>query len=176
MCPYRGNKQVWRRVGAECVTLAGSTVADVERMACERKIPHCSTSLEVCLQRPGVDAVVLTGPGAVGLCEQSLRMGKHALLEVCVEDLGLLTEDARDRLAAFAAERSLVCLVTNEPSLAEAAKAEAEGASGSPADELRPDSPVSLYSSQLTSKALHRNTLRTRGHGNPEILADIGPS
>lgn len=70
--------------GIEVVSLAGGIRADAEAFAAEHGIEHVSTDLEECLDRPGVEAAVITSPNQVH-CEQAvmaLDKGKHVLLEL----------------------------------------------------------------------------------------------
>lgn len=68
----------------EVVTLAGGIRADAETFAQKHGIGHVSTDLEECLDRQGVEAVVITSPNQLH-CEQTvlaLEKGKHVLLEL----------------------------------------------------------------------------------------------
>jgi 2-hydroxy-4-carboxymuconate semialdehyde hemiacetal dehydrogenase len=68
----------------EVVSLAGGIQADAEAFAQEHGIEHVSTNLEECLDRPGVEAVVITSPNQLH-CEQTvmaLDKGLHVLLEL----------------------------------------------------------------------------------------------
>ena len=89
--------------GVEVVSLAGGIAADAEAFAREHGIGHVSTDLEECLDRPGVEAAVITSPNQLH-CEQAvtaLERGRHVLLEL---PMGLsLAESQR---VADAEERS----------------------------------------------------------------------
>ncbi|MCE2532545.1 MAG: Gfo/Idh/MocA family oxidoreductase, partial [Acidimicrobiia bacterium] len=68
----------------EVVSLAGGIEADAEAFARKHGIPHASTDYEECIDRPGVEAVVITSPNQVH-CEQTvtaLERGRHVLLEL----------------------------------------------------------------------------------------------
>ena len=48
--------------GVEVVSVAGRTEDGVKEFAAKWNIPYSSTNLEACIDRPGVDAVILTTP------------------------------------------------------------------------------------------------------------------
>src|SRR5258708_4595141 len=67
--------------------------------AAEYGIPHTSTNLEECIDRPGVDAVILTTPSALHHDQTLLALskGKHVQVEI---PMSLNLADAEDMLAA----------------------------------------------------------------------------
>ena len=70
--------------GVEVVSIASRTEESGEKFAEEWKIPFTSTSLEACIDRPGVDAVILTTPSdqhATRRCSRC-RKGKHVQVEI----------------------------------------------------------------------------------------------
>ena len=76
------------------VSLAGGIAADAEAFAREHGIGHVSTDLEECLDRPGVEAAVITSPNQLH-CEQAvaaLERGLHVLLEL---PMGLSLAESR---------------------------------------------------------------------------------
>ena len=80
--------------GIEVVSLAGGIAADAEAFAREHGIGHVSTDLEECLDRPGVEAAVITSPNQLH-CEQAvaaLERGLHVLLEL---PMGLSLAESR---------------------------------------------------------------------------------
>ncbi|MCY3763339.1 MAG: Gfo/Idh/MocA family oxidoreductase [Gemmatimonadetes bacterium] len=80
--------------GVEVVSLAGGIAADAEAFAREHGIGHVSTDLEECLDRPGVEAAVITSPNQLH-CEQAvaaLDRGLHVLLEL---PMGLSLAESR---------------------------------------------------------------------------------
>lgn len=87
----------------EVVSLAGGILSDAEAFAAEHGIEHVSTNLEECLDRPGVEAAVITSPNQVH-CEQAvmaLDKGIHVLLEL---PMGLSLAESQQ--VAAAEERS----------------------------------------------------------------------
>ena len=66
------------------VSVAGRTEAGVKEFAAKWNIPHASTSLEECIDRPGVDAVILTTPSDQHHDQtvMALRKGKHVQVEI----------------------------------------------------------------------------------------------
>jgi len=66
------------------VSVAGRTGAGVKAFAEKWNIPHSSTNLEECVDRPGVDAVILTTPSDQHHDQtlMALRKGKHVQVEI----------------------------------------------------------------------------------------------
>jgi 2-hydroxy-4-carboxymuconate semialdehyde hemiacetal dehydrogenase len=66
------------------VSVAGRTEAGVKAFAEKWNIPHSSTNLEECVDRPGVDAVILTTPSDQHHDQtlMALRKGKHVQVEI----------------------------------------------------------------------------------------------
>jgi len=95
--------------GVEVVTLAGGVEESMGSFAEKWQIPHCSVSLEECLLRPDVEAVINTGPSQLHaehtrLC---IEQGKHVLLEI---PMALSLEDCDD-LVRLERESGLTCMV-----------------------------------------------------------------
>jgi 2-hydroxy-4-carboxymuconate semialdehyde hemiacetal dehydrogenase len=70
--------------GVEVVTVAGRTAEGTREFAAKYNIPHAATELAECIDRPGVDAVILTTPSDQH-CEQTLlalSKGKHVQVEI----------------------------------------------------------------------------------------------
>src|SRR5579872_3251618 len=70
--------------GVEVVSVNSRTDESGQAFAQEWKIPHFSTNLEECIDRPGVDAVILTTPSSMHP-EQTilaLNKGKHVQVEI----------------------------------------------------------------------------------------------
>src|SRR4051812_3819709 len=70
--------------GVEIVSIAARTTESAQEFAATWKIPFASDSLEACIDRPGVDAVILTTPSDQH-CEQTLlalSKGKHVQVEI----------------------------------------------------------------------------------------------
>jgi 2-hydroxy-4-carboxymuconate semialdehyde hemiacetal dehydrogenase len=66
------------------VSVAGRTEAGVKEFAQKWNIPHASTNLEECVDRPGVDAVLLTTPSDQHHDQtvMALGKGKHVQVEI----------------------------------------------------------------------------------------------
>jgi 2-hydroxy-4-carboxymuconate semialdehyde hemiacetal dehydrogenase len=97
--------------GAEVVSIASRTEESGKAFAAEWKIPFQSTSLEACLDRPGVDAVILTTPSDQH-CDQTLlalSKGKHVQVEI---PMALNLADS-ERMLAAAKKAGKVCMVTH---------------------------------------------------------------
>ena len=70
--------------GVEVVSVNSRTEESGKAFAAEWGIPHASTNLEECVDRPGVDAVILTTPSSLH-AEQTLlalSKGKHVQVEI----------------------------------------------------------------------------------------------
>src|SRR5215207_7191622 len=70
--------------GVEVVSVAARTDSGAKEFAAKWKIPFASTNLEECIDRPGVDAVILTTPSDQH-CDQTLLAlgrGKHVQVEI----------------------------------------------------------------------------------------------
>ncbi|WP_375174975.1 Gfo/Idh/MocA family oxidoreductase [Pseudooceanicola sp.] len=73
---------------AEVTSVMGPTKAKIEGLAQDRGIPHAATTLEECLARDDVDAVILSTPTQLH-AEQALACmdaGKHVLIEIPMAD------------------------------------------------------------------------------------------
>lgn len=70
--------------GVKVVSVAGRTADGVREFAAKWNIPHSSTSLEECIDRPGVDAVILTTPSDQHHDQtvMALRKGKDVQVEI----------------------------------------------------------------------------------------------
>jgi 2-hydroxy-4-carboxymuconate semialdehyde hemiacetal dehydrogenase len=68
----------------QVVSVAGRTDAGVKEFAAKWNIPHSSTNLEECIDRPGIDAVILTTPSDQHHDQTvlALRKGKHVQVEI----------------------------------------------------------------------------------------------
>ena len=70
--------------GVEIVSIAARTEQGAKDFAAKWNIPFASTNLEACIDRPGVDAVILTTPSEQH-CDQTLMAlskGKHVQVEI----------------------------------------------------------------------------------------------
>ncbi len=70
--------------GVQVVSVAGRTERGVKDFAEKWNIPFSSTDLEACIDRPGVDAVILTTPSDQHHDQTilALRKGKHVQVEI----------------------------------------------------------------------------------------------
>src|SRR6266576_4869803 len=77
-------KALARIDGVEIVSIASRTEESGQKFAEEYKIPFHSTSLEACIDRPGVDAVILTTPSDQHADQTVLALsrGKHVQVEI----------------------------------------------------------------------------------------------
>jgi 2-hydroxy-4-carboxymuconate semialdehyde hemiacetal dehydrogenase len=97
--------------GVELVSVAGRTRESANEFAAKWKIPFASDNLEQCVDRPGVDAVILTTPSSHH-CDQTLMAlarGKHVQVEI---PMALNLADARRMLDAQK-QASRVLMVTH---------------------------------------------------------------
>jgi 2-hydroxy-4-carboxymuconate semialdehyde hemiacetal dehydrogenase len=74
--------------GVEIVSIASRTAESGKKFAEEYKIPFTSTNLEECVDRPGVDAVILTTPSDQHHDQtlMALGKGKHVQVEIPMAD------------------------------------------------------------------------------------------
>jgi 2-hydroxy-4-carboxymuconate semialdehyde hemiacetal dehydrogenase len=97
--------------GVEVVSVNSRTDESGKAFAAEWGIPHYSTSLDESLDRPGVDAAILTTPSNLH-AEQTVRAlgkGKHVQVEI---PMSLNLPDA-ERMVAAARKAGKVCMVTH---------------------------------------------------------------
>lgn len=97
--------------GVEVVSIASRTEASGQAFAEKWKIPFASTSLEACIDRPGVDAVILTTPSDQHHDQtvMALEKGKHVQVEI---PMSLNLADAQHMLEV-ARKSGKVCMVTH---------------------------------------------------------------
>src|SRR5438067_9636150 len=97
--------------GVEIVSIASRAEESGKKFAEEYKNPFASTSLEACIDRPGVDAVILTTPSEQHHDQTLLALtkGKHVQVEI---PIALSLKDSEDMLAA-AKKAGKVCMVTH---------------------------------------------------------------
>jgi 2-hydroxy-4-carboxymuconate semialdehyde hemiacetal dehydrogenase len=97
--------------GVEVVSLASRTAESGKKFADQWKIPFSTTNLEEAIDRPGVDAVILTTPSEQHP-EQTilaLNKGKHVQVEI---PMSLNLPDAQ-RMLDVANKTGKVCMVTH---------------------------------------------------------------
>lgn len=85
--------------GVEVTSVMGPTRAKIEALAAERGIGHAATTLEECLAREDVDAVILSTPTQMHADQAvaCMEAGKHVLVEIPMADS---LEDSRRVVAA----------------------------------------------------------------------------
>ena len=97
--------------GVEVASVNSRTVESGKAFAAQWRIPHSSTSLEECLDQPGIDAVILTTPSGMH-AEQTLlalAKGKHVQVEI---PMSLNLADAV-RVVDAARKSGRICMVTH---------------------------------------------------------------
>ncbi len=74
--------------GVEVVSIAGGNPTDTQEVAARRGIPFWSVDLAEAMNRPGVDAVVLTTPTQLHASQAiaAMQAGKHVLIEIPMAD------------------------------------------------------------------------------------------
>lgn len=97
--------------GVEIVALASRTDESGKAFAEQWKIPFHATDLEACVDRPGVDAVILTTPSAQHADQtvMALGRGKHVQVEI---PMSLNLPDA-ERMLDAQRKAGTVCMVTH---------------------------------------------------------------
>ena len=97
--------------GVEVVSIAARTEESGKAFADEWKIPFHSTNLEACIDRPGVDAVILTTPSDQHADQTVLALskGKHVQVEI---PMALNLADS-ERMVAAAKKAGKTCMVTH---------------------------------------------------------------
>jgi 2-hydroxy-4-carboxymuconate semialdehyde hemiacetal dehydrogenase len=97
--------------GVEVVSVASRTEDSGKAFAEKWNIPFSSTNLEACIDRPGVDAVILTTPSDQHHDQtvMALEKGKHVQVEI---PMSLNLADAQDMLSV-SKRVGKVCMVTH---------------------------------------------------------------
>ncbi|SIO02998.1 Gfo/Idh/MocA family oxidoreductase [Vannielia litorea] len=92
----------------EVTSVMGPTKAKIEALAAERGIGHAATSLEECIARDDVDAVILATPTQLHADQgvACMEAGKHVLIEIPMADT---LEDSR-RLVEKQKETGVVAM------------------------------------------------------------------
>jgi 2-hydroxy-4-carboxymuconate semialdehyde hemiacetal dehydrogenase len=104
-------KALARIEGVEVVAVSSRTEESGKAFAEKWKIPFTSTNLEACIDRPGVEAVILTTPSDQHHDQTvlALEKGKHVQVEI---PMSLNLADAQHMLAT-ANRAGKVCMVTH---------------------------------------------------------------
>jgi 2-hydroxy-4-carboxymuconate semialdehyde hemiacetal dehydrogenase len=97
--------------GVEVVAVNSRTEESGRAFAAEWRIPFCSTDLEACIDRSGVDAVILTTPSDLHADQTvvALSRGKHVQVEI---PMSLNLRDAK-RMVDAARTSGKICMVTH---------------------------------------------------------------
>ena len=95
----------------EVVAVASRTDESGEKFAARWHIPFHSTMLEQCLDRPGVDAVILTTPSDQHADQTVLALGRGTHVQVEIP-MSLSLSDSR-RMVEAARSAGKVCMVTH---------------------------------------------------------------
>ena len=97
--------------GVEVISVASRTDEGGKKFAEQWKIPFHSTNLEQCVERPGIDAVILTTPSEQHADQtvMALGKGKHVQVEI---PMSLNLPDA-ERIVAAAEQSGRVCMITH---------------------------------------------------------------
>lgn len=92
----------------EVISLTGGRPAGTQAVAEKWRIPHWTTDLAETLKQPGLEAVIVASPTGVHAqqAEQSMRAGKHVLIEIPIADS---VEDAQ-RLVHVQKETGVVAM------------------------------------------------------------------
>lgn len=74
--------------GVEVTSVMGPTRSKIEKLASDRSIGHAATTLEECITRDDVDAVILSTPTQLHASQAiaCLEAGKHVLVEIPMAD------------------------------------------------------------------------------------------
>jgi 2-hydroxy-4-carboxymuconate semialdehyde hemiacetal dehydrogenase len=97
--------------GVEVVSVNSREADSGKTFAAEYGVPHTSTDLAECVDRPGVDAVILTTPSRMHADQTVLALsrGKHVQVEI---PMSLNLADAL-RIADAARSSGRICMVTH---------------------------------------------------------------
>ena len=97
--------------GVEIVSVNSREAETGKTFAAEYGVPHTSTDLAECVDRPGVDAVILTTPSRMHADQTVLALsrGKHVQVEI---PMSLNLADAQ-RMADAARSSGRICMVTH---------------------------------------------------------------
>ena len=94
--------------GVEVTSIMGPTKEKIEALAAERGINHFSTTLEECIKRSDVEAVILSTPTQMHADQAiaCMEAGKHVLIEIPMAD----TLEDSARVVKKHRETSLTCM------------------------------------------------------------------
>jgi len=94
--------------GVEVTSIMGPTKEKIEALAAERGITHFSTTLEECIKRSDVEAVILSTPTQMHANQAiaCMEAGKHVLIEIPMAD----TLEDSARVVKKQQETGLTCM------------------------------------------------------------------
>jgi 2-hydroxy-4-carboxymuconate semialdehyde hemiacetal dehydrogenase len=95
----------------EVISVASRTDEGGKKFAEQWRIPFHSTNLEQCVERPGVDAVILTTPSEQHADQTVMALGKYKHVQVEIP-MSLNLPDA-ERIVAAAEQSGRVCMITH---------------------------------------------------------------
>jgi 2-hydroxy-4-carboxymuconate semialdehyde hemiacetal dehydrogenase len=97
--------------GVEVVSVNSRTKESGQAFAVEWGIPYSSTDLEACIDRPGVEAVILTTPSGMHADQavMALSLGKHVQVEI---PMSLNLPDAT-RIVGATRASGKICMITH---------------------------------------------------------------
>jgi 2-hydroxy-4-carboxymuconate semialdehyde hemiacetal dehydrogenase len=104
-------KALKKIAGVEVVSVNSRTHESGQAFAAEWGIPHYSTSFEESVDRPGIDAVILTTPSSLHADQTVLALGKGKHVQVEIP-MSLNLPDA-ERIVDAAKKSGTVCMVTH---------------------------------------------------------------
>src|SRR5207248_4195224 len=104
-------KALEKIAGVEVVSINSRTEESGKAFAAEWGIPHYSTSLEESIDRPGVDAVILTTPSSMHADQTVLALGKGKHVQVEIP-MSLNLPDAQ-RIVDATQRAGRICMVTH---------------------------------------------------------------
>jgi 2-hydroxy-4-carboxymuconate semialdehyde hemiacetal dehydrogenase len=97
--------------GVEVMSVASRTDEGGKKFAEQWRIPFHSTNLEQCVERPGIDAVILTTPSEQHADQTVMALGKYKHVQVEIP-MSLNLPDA-ERIVAAAEQSGRVCMITH---------------------------------------------------------------
>ena len=97
--------------GVEVVSVNSRTEESGKAFAAEWRIPYHSTNLEACIDRPGVDAVIVTTPSGLHANQAVLALSKAKHVQVEIP-MSLNLPDAQ-RIVDAARRSGTICMITH---------------------------------------------------------------
>jgi len=104
-------KALQKIAGVEVVSVNSRTEESGKAFAAEWRIPYHSTNLEACIDRPGVDAVIVTTPSDLHADQAVLALSKAKHVQVEIP-MSLNLPDAQ-RIVDAARRSGTICMITH---------------------------------------------------------------